>query len=139
MHLVVTPPVESITPQRMLLGSNFKIGPATDTWYEVSSGWSSNPTYPAVVTGNALQVTGDATVAVTVNWTLDTTFSAPAYVRVLRNGTVVYESTARTADGGYVESFSLTVADGDLLTIQAKLTGSFTAVYVMNGSYLDIR
>ncbi|MEA1795098.1 hypothetical protein [Rhodococcus qingshengii] len=88
---------------------------SSSTWSQVTT-WTANAN--SIVAGNALQVrgTGTATIEVGSAWTVLGT--ANKDWRVLKNGTVVWTKGASTGQT-FAHSFTLGVADGDLLTCEA--------------------
>lgn len=122
--------------QRMNKNARQQLADA-NSWTAISS-WTSDSTYPATISGDGLAVAGSGDSTVNLAWTLDTAFSTVWNVRVLRNGNVVYTSPNRSADGLYTESFSLTVSNGDVLTVQAQRGTNSSSMYFDVPSYLEV-
>lgn len=128
---------EAIVIERQRMNKVARQAVSSGSWYDIT-GWSSDGTYPATISGGNMVIEGGGDVTVTLSWTLDTAFSTVWNVRVLRNSSVVYTSPNRSADGTYNEVFALTVADGDVLQVQAQRGTNATSMYFDVPSYLDV-
>ncbi len=88
--------------------------PSSSTWTLINT-WAGDA--GSTVTSNALQVKGSGTATIEVGSAWTVLGTANKDWRVLKNGVVVWTKGATTGQT-FTHSFSLTVADGDLLTCE---------------------
>lgn len=84
------------------------------TWTAITA-WTADAS--STVVGNALQVKGSGTATIEVGSAWTVLGTANKDWRVLKNGVAVWTKGAATGQT-FTHSFSLTVADGDLLTCE---------------------
>lgn len=135
MQIVSIPPGKSFARQRINKSGNQSIGGSNQ---QVTS-WTPDSTYPGVIVSNELVVQGDGTVDVTAPVVGSTPTIAWTMTVVLkRNGTTVDSDTFAGGAATKTLTWSGTVANGDVLRLEASVGGGQSGTITGAGTYIDV-
>lgn len=123
--------VMNLTRQRMNRSGTFSGSNGSE---QTLNGWSSDATYPADVSGNALIVAGGGNSTVTFSINFATTFSVSGTCRLYRNGSQIGSTLTMSSNGTYNIVWSGTLSANDALTATFTKGGSFGSV---SSGYID--
>ncbi|QDF17128.1 hypothetical protein JZX82_gp33 [Gordonia phage William] len=111
----------AIARQRVTLISEVSNPAANGAWGDIAN-WQSDPAFPATVSGGKLVVVGAGTVTVTVTYRMNTVANTASTLRITVNGVAVATFPDRLNDGDFVDTATITVANGDIIDLQFKRT-----------------
>lgn len=126
----------SFTAVGMTKGSDQQLASGS-TWTAITA-WTADAS--STVTGNALQVKGSGTATIEVGSAWTVLGTANKDWRVLKNGAVVWTKGATTGQT-FAHSFTLSVADGDLLACEGWNNSGVAANRTIasgSGTYLRV-